>query len=371
MLIRAAKIKLKLKQNRISISNINIDIFTSISTYSSHHNIINYTPPSSTSIMSANVGLPTPRGSGTSGYVQRNLSYLRPRDPRPTNYPGPEEGFRQRQPDKQILEHDRRRAIEVKCLEERDRLEEENEKAVEEGKKEMYTEEEIDERIEELRKKLTRELEEEGKGAGAQQQQQQRQGRGQFGRRGWGQGEPAAPAQRKNFKAYQVHEQAEAKIEESERFRRAVQIPDSADAAAAGGRDAWRDRDSHKDRWRGLHASADDRDRDDDYDSSRRGDRDRSYRSDRYRPSRGRGQRSSSESRSRSPSRSPSRSRSRSRSRDRNYRRSHRHDRREREHRRRRRSPSSSRSRSRSPPRSRSRSAAPYRDLDKPPSPSP
>ena len=30
--------------------------------------------------MSANVGLSTPRGSGTSGYVQRNLSHLKPRE---------------------------------------------------------------------------------------------------------------------------------------------------------------------------------------------------------------------------------------------------------------------------------------------------
>ncbi|KAI5297017.1 hypothetical protein KEM56_005146, partial [Ascosphaera pollenicola] len=108
--------------------------------------------------MSANVGLPTPRGSGTSGYVQRNLSYLRPRDPRPDNYPGPEEGFKQRQPDKQILEHDRRRAVEVKILEERDRLEEENERIQEENAKEgaevkpEMTEEEIEEKLDALRK---------------------------------------------------------------------------------------------------------------------------------------------------------------------------------------------------------------------------
>jgi hypothetical protein len=76
--------------------------------------------------MSSNVGLATPRGSGTSGYVQRNLSHLKPRDaiaPYPRDLE--ERRYRQRQPDKEILEHDRKRQIEVKCFELRDRLEEE------------------------------------------------------------------------------------------------------------------------------------------------------------------------------------------------------------------------------------------------------
>lgn len=79
--------------------------------------------------MSSNVGLNTPRGSGTSGYVQRNLSHLRPRD----NGAGAPYGVkdfdsfrhRQRQPDEEILEHDRKREIEVKVFELRDRLEDE------------------------------------------------------------------------------------------------------------------------------------------------------------------------------------------------------------------------------------------------------
>jgi len=74
--------------------------------------------------MSSNVGLTTPRGSGTSGYVQRNLSHLRPRD---THAPYPKDfdtlKHRQRQPDKDILEHDRKREIEVKVFELRDKLE--------------------------------------------------------------------------------------------------------------------------------------------------------------------------------------------------------------------------------------------------------
>ena len=106
--------------------------------------------------MSSNVGLSTPRGSGTSGYVQRNLSHLKPRD-----YPPPTSSatasntreYRQRQPDKEILEHDRKRGVEVKCLEFRDKLEDEG-----------VDEDEIDERVEVYRKELLGELEREGEG---------------------------------------------------------------------------------------------------------------------------------------------------------------------------------------------------------------
>ncbi|OJZ86126.1 hypothetical protein ASPFODRAFT_637598 [Aspergillus luchuensis CBS 106.47] len=116
--------------------------------------------------MSSNVGLSTPRGSGTSGYVQRNFAFMKPRN---AGYGAPyppisganssdhplDKPFKQRQPDKQILEHDRRRAIEVKVMEERERLEEENERIEEERSKQkkVLTEEEIDERCEALRKR--------------------------------------------------------------------------------------------------------------------------------------------------------------------------------------------------------------------------
>ena len=76
--------------------------------------------------MSDNVGLSTPRGSGTSGYVQRNLAHVRPRDyaaPYPKDLDAAR--HRPRQPDKAILEHDRKREVEVKVFELRDQLEEE------------------------------------------------------------------------------------------------------------------------------------------------------------------------------------------------------------------------------------------------------
>lgn len=195
--------------------------------------------------MSSNVGLSTPRGSGTSGYVQRNGAFLKPRAagfgaPYPpvsgANGAGPSDrAFKQRLPDKQILEHDRRRAIEVTVMEERERLEEDNERieealakakkgakaAKEEKEKEdgeeddegerVLTEEEIDERCEVLRQRLLKEMEAEagaGGGAGVS-------GRGK---------KTGLPRDRRNLKAYQVHELAEAKIEESERLRRALGI---------------------------------------------------------------------------------------------------------------------------------------------------
>lgn len=74
--------------------------------------------------MSDNVGLSTPRGSGTSGYVTKNLAHMRPRD-RAAPYPKNTDYLphKQRQPDQGILEHDRKREIEVKVFELRDKLE--------------------------------------------------------------------------------------------------------------------------------------------------------------------------------------------------------------------------------------------------------
>lgn len=77
--------------------------------------------------MSDNVGLSTPRGSGTSGYVQRNLSHLRPRD---RHEPYSKDAallkqHRPRKPDPEILEHERKRKLENEVYKLRDRLEEE------------------------------------------------------------------------------------------------------------------------------------------------------------------------------------------------------------------------------------------------------
>ncbi|KAI0476919.1 cwf21-domain-containing protein [Xylaria cf. heliscus] len=140
--------------------------------------------------MSDNVGLSTPRGSGTSGYVQRNLAHMRPRD-RDRGAPYPRDldhlKHRQRQPDQGILEHDRKREVEVKVFELRDQLEDEG-----------VEEDEIDRRCDELRKEL--------------QEKMNRPGR------------DGASVPRRGLKAHQVHELADAKIKESERLRNALKI---------------------------------------------------------------------------------------------------------------------------------------------------
>lgn len=134
--------------------------------------------------MSSNVGLSTPRGSGTSGYVQRNLSSLKPRDNSYGQpYPPRDSLPRQRKPDKDILAHDRAREIEVKVFELRDKLEDE-------GKDEDTIDEECDALRERLRKEAAS-----GKGDG---------GKG------------------RNLKMYQVHEMAENKERESEKLRKAL-----------------------------------------------------------------------------------------------------------------------------------------------------
>lgn len=153
--------------------------------------------------MSSNVGLSTPRGSGTSGYVQRNLSNLKPRD-NAKPYPTEVEDLkhRQRQPDKDIIEHERKREIEVKVFELRDRLEEEGYVATQ-AERDLYTdqnthsvdEDAIDDQCDELRKKLEAEQKRSGGGPNT-----------------------------KGLKSHQVHELAKAKIEESEKLRRALGI---------------------------------------------------------------------------------------------------------------------------------------------------
>ncbi|SZF01337.1 unnamed protein product [Blumeria hordei] len=135
--------------------------------------------------MSSNVGLSTPRGSGTSGYVQRNLAFVKPRDrskPYPTHSETPK--HRQRQPDLEILEHNRKREIEVKVFELRDKLE-----------LEELDEEEIETQTEALRCKLLKDSE---------RTRDARNGRG--------------------LKIHDVHGLAEAKIKQDNRFRSALGI---------------------------------------------------------------------------------------------------------------------------------------------------
>ncbi|KAH6846612.1 hypothetical protein AA0117_g4756 [Alternaria alternata] len=136
--------------------------------------------------MADNVGLTTPRGSGTSGYVQKNRSLLRQRDkvqPYPKDWESAK--HRPRQPDAEILEHEAKRDIEVKVLELRDKLEDEG-----------VDEDEIDDQCEGLRRKLDQERKD---------------------------GKDLGPNARR-LKSHQVHDLAKAKAEESERLRKALGI---------------------------------------------------------------------------------------------------------------------------------------------------
>ncbi|RKF71741.1 Pre-mRNA-splicing factor CWC21 [Golovinomyces cichoracearum] len=135
--------------------------------------------------MSSNVGLCTPRGSGTSGYVQRNLAYIKPRDrSKPYSVDIDSRKHRQRQPDKDILDHARKREIEVKVFELRDKLEEEG-----------IDEEAIETQTEALRRKLVKENK-----------------------------NPADISDSKNIKIHDVHGLAEAKIKQEHRLRNALGI---------------------------------------------------------------------------------------------------------------------------------------------------
>lgn len=65
------------------------------------------------------LGLRTPRGSGTNGYVQRNLSFAKPKVTQYQTYqydaePPPK---RASKPSADIVMHQKRRQIEVECLE--------------------------------------------------------------------------------------------------------------------------------------------------------------------------------------------------------------------------------------------------------------
>ncbi|KAI8809316.1 cwf21 domain-containing protein [Cladochytrium replicatum] len=97
------------------------------------------------------IGLSTTRGSGTNGYVQRNLSTLRSQPQRVEfsrdEKKGSERSFTERKPDPDILLHNKKRQIEVQCLELRDELEGQG-----------LSESEIEDRIESLRTRLLNEL---------------------------------------------------------------------------------------------------------------------------------------------------------------------------------------------------------------------
>lgn len=72
------------------------------------------------------IGLNTPRGSGTNGYVQRNLSHVPVKRDRVEYVKDVElkklEKLIEKKGNAEILEHERKRKIEVKCMEMREMM---------------------------------------------------------------------------------------------------------------------------------------------------------------------------------------------------------------------------------------------------------
>jgi serine/arginine repetitive matrix protein 2 len=89
------------------------------------------------------IGLTTARGSGTNGYVQRSLAHVRRREERQKMPEGILATSLTKAPNADLLEHQRKRAVELKCAEMEERMEEQG-----------YAEEEIAEKISEYRQKL-------------------------------------------------------------------------------------------------------------------------------------------------------------------------------------------------------------------------
>lgn len=79
-------------------------------------------------IMYNGIGLQTPRGSGTNGHVQRNWALVRTSKDK-VKYRTEEEiaaldAVANKQPNQEILDHERKRKVELKCIEFQEILEE-------------------------------------------------------------------------------------------------------------------------------------------------------------------------------------------------------------------------------------------------------
>ncbi|KAJ6641892.1 Serine/arginine repetitive matrix protein 2 [Pseudolycoriella hygida] len=95
------------------------------------------------------IGLPTARGSGTNGHVQRNYAFVRPGKKDNITYKSEDDlakldAANNRQPNQGILDHERKRQLEVKCAEYEDILE----------KQKDYSKEEIAAKVNSYRLKL-------------------------------------------------------------------------------------------------------------------------------------------------------------------------------------------------------------------------
>ena len=163
------------------------------------------------------IGLKTPRGSGTNGYVQRSLANIRrkPHAPYARDYGFDQPQTKQRKANPEIMEHDRKRDIELKCLELQDKLEEEGYlpsspafSPVQRANYGRLGEEEIEKKVEQLRRELTKQ-------AYVPQDVKSYES-------------PAYPFQRglipSRLKPHQIHDLAAAKEKEMEKIRTAFGI---------------------------------------------------------------------------------------------------------------------------------------------------
>lgn len=195
------------------------------------------------------IGLPTPRGSGTSGHIQKNstanaanragmyerrrqqdLEYSRSRDEFSRS------NVSDRRVDKDLLEHEQKRKIEAECFELRDELEEE-------GK---LSEEQIEEKVQSLRDKLTAESKTNSDG-----------------------GKQAA----QGLKPHQIHELTALKEKDNERLRKAFDDFDKPNKKRHGnnsGKTSYVDYDSYVPSSRSRSRSRSPRRRSDTYKGRRR-----------------------------------------------------------------------------------------------------
>ncbi|KAI9293505.1 cwf21-domain-containing protein [Neoconidiobolus thromboides FSU 785] len=131
------------------------------------------------------IGLNTARGSGTNGYVVKNLSNVKPRSKREDSEENSNSTLLpNRKPDKEILLHEKKRKIEVECMELRVELEDEG-----------LEEEDIDDKVDALRQKLLKEFD-----------------------RG------LTKNDQKHIEAHEVHKLAEAKLKQNKTMMKALGI---------------------------------------------------------------------------------------------------------------------------------------------------
>ncbi|KAI9025629.1 cwf21 domain-containing protein, partial [Hyaloraphidium curvatum] len=98
------------------------------------------------------IGLSTVRGSGTNGYVQKNKSFLpkwreKPPADLSRGMPLTAPSMLSREPNPAILEHEAKRAVEIRCLALQEQLEEDGE-----------PDDEVEKKVQELREKLLKEM---------------------------------------------------------------------------------------------------------------------------------------------------------------------------------------------------------------------